>query len=706
MRRSCATLAALSLLMIGRSPARSPDGPIAARAVTIYRDDFGVPHIYADREEDGFYALGYAEAEDELEYVLTLIVLARGEAAAALGPAHLESDFSSRMWRHTVESKAGFGKMSPDLQRNYRGYVAGLERYMREHPDQVPAWAPKLEVWDPVVVSRWLLWNAYQVADGLQDCRAGGIKLAAGIESGAMNRGALASNEWVLAPWRTADHAAIVLSDPHGDIDGSFVYEFRMHAGAFESAGFAVGAMPILTHNRHVSWGMTTGAPDVSDCYEVAVDPRDSLRYQYDGHPERMTTEAVTIRPRGGRPVTRIIQYTRHNGVMSPVVARAGGKAYVVSTTYMHDAGMFDEEVYRMNLARDVGELREAMKRLGMFPQNVMAGDDQGGSFYVRAGKAPRRPAGFDWRKPVPGNDSRSAWLGIHPLDDLVQVSNPPTGYMQNDNIAPDVMFEGSPLTQDRYSTDLFNDRPDRINSRARRTVEALSQAYQFTVQDAIDLALDEKWMHTDQWQDLLRRAAARDPGRVAVKPADERRMIQRIAGFDGMARVTSVAALDYWFWRDALSLQPDDVLARFAVDTLVPRAPLSSAEVRTILDAVGEAAATMRHELGDVDRPLGDAFVIRRGSHTYPIGGVAIVMRDIGRCQGLAAYDQLCTHTLRAMTARPPDSTGKRVVFIGSRLLRLVIFTKPLQSFTLHNFGQSAHPGVAPLCRSGQAFE
>src|SRR5439155_7818799 len=160
----------------------------------------------------------------------------------------------------------------------------------------------------------------------------------------------------------------------------------------------------LLVTTRRVAWGMTTGAPDVSDCYEIEVDPATPRRYLYDGKPAPIEARPVTVRVKDGAPVTRPLEYTRHNGVLSPVVARAGGKAYVVSTSFMHDAGLFDEEVYRMNLARNVGEVKQAMKLLGMFPQNVMVGDAEGGSFYLRAGKTPRRPAGFDWKRPVPGN--------------------------------------------------------------------------------------------------------------------------------------------------------------------------------------------------------------------------------------------------------------------------------------------------------------
>ena len=481
---------ALSLALLA-----SPAG--AQNRATIYRDTWGVPHIYADREEDGWYALGYATAHDEMEWILRITLAARGEASAALGKEGLDYDYPSRLWRHAIESKAGLARLSPELRRNYERWVQGFTRYMEEHPDETPAWAPKLAAADLVGISRWLLWLAYQAGDGLAKCRASGAKLAAADIAGLENRSVAASNEWVVAPWRTADSATIVLSDPHGGVDGQFVYEFRMHAGRFEAAGYAMGAMPLLVQTRNLSWGMTTGAPSVADCYEVALEPGRTDRYLYDGKSlpiEKVTTKILV---KGGETVVRTLEYTRHNGVMSPVVARAEGKVWVVSTSYMHRAGDFDEEVYRMVLAKNIREVKEAMRIQGMFPQNVMVGDAEGNTFYVRAGLTPRRPPGVAWRKALDGNTSRTAWLGMHPFDDLVQIENPPTGYMQNNNISPDRMFAGSPLTQDRYPDYIYNDTPDRINSRGRRVLEVLSRSVRFTVDDAVELALDEGWVDT-----------------------------------------------------------------------------------------------------------------------------------------------------------------------------------------------------------------
>lgn len=668
------------------------DTPAQARSVTIYRDDHGVPHIYADREADGYYGLGYVQGEDQLELQLRFFLAARGEEAAVFGSEHLATDHLARLWRHADEARAGFSRLSPELQQNYRAYVAGLTRYMRDHPDRVPAWAPRLEPWDPVALSRWLLWLGYQAGEGLRNCQAGGVQLAAAHAAGLERASVAASNQWVLAPWRTAMNAMVVLSDPHGGIDGSFVYEFRMRAGALDVAGYAMGALPLLANNRQVSWGMTTGAPDVADCYEIAVDRERPTRYRFDDRVLAMEQRRVTLAVRDSASVTRVLEYTRHNGVLSPVVARADGRAWVVSTSYMHDAGVFDEELYRMALARDVAGVREAMRRLGMFPQNVMVGDRLGHSWYVRAGKTPRRPPGYDWNRPVSGNTSATAWLGIHPLDDLVQLESPTAGYMQNNNIAPDRMLEGSPLTAERYPAYIYHDRSGRTNSRGRRAVAVLSSAYHFTAEDAVELALDEYWVDTDEWRSALARALGQERAYVQAQAPAFRQVAANLLGFDGHARAGSAAALQFWYWRDLLRQGEGDIRIR-TPDSLPTTGPLRPDLARALAAAVGRVADTLARIPGALDRTLGDEFRIVRGPHSFPVGGVSITPADLRGCESLSDLNRVCTMTLRAFTAGAPDSAGQRTVVLGSRLLRLVVFTEPIQVWTLHNFGQSSDP-------------
>ena len=689
--RSTAAALVLASILLAPDPlaAQDPDDRRPGQ-VSIYRDDYGVPHIYAALEEDAFYGLGYAQAEDQLEYVLRMYLAARGELAVWFGQESVQSDVQARTWMHAEEARAGYEGLPSQLRRNYAGYVAGLERYMRDHPEAVPEWAPSPEPWDPVAASRLLLWGSYMAGDGLMDCQRGGVRLSEAAEADLGRRAGAASNQWVLAPWRTADDATIVLSDPHGGIDGAFVYESRIDAGALKAAGYSQGPALLLTHTRHASWAMTTGAPDVADCFEVEVDPGDPRRFRFDGEWRTMETRELTIPVRDGESVTHVAEYTRHNGVLSPVVARQDGKAYVVSSPYMHDAGAFDEEVYRLNLARDVDEIREAMSGLGMFAQNLMFGTRDGETLYVRAGRTPRRPGGFDYSRPVPGNSSESAWQGTHPLDELVVIESPPQGYMQNNNLSPDMMMEGSPASADRYPSYVFNDRPGRTNARGLRSIEVLAAATAFTVDDAIDLSLDERWYRFGDWQRALRAAMDDAPDEVRSLDPEERRLAQRVMDFNGDARAESVHALSFFYWRTALSDGLSEDQLRALVGFMWGDAAWQPELGPVLLEAVRTGTARMVEGHGNTDVRYGDVFRIGRDERTWPLGGGPLLESDRSRCQ---IHHLLCIPTLRAFNFAPADSLGQRRAVTGSRLLRLVVFTDPIQSWTLHVFGQSGHP-------------
>ncbi len=93
----------------------------------------------------------------------------------------------------------------------------------------------------------------------------------------------------------------------------------------------------------------------------------------------------------------------------------------------------------------------KALENGRIMPQNVMMADTSGNIYYQRTGKVPIRPSGYDWSRPVDGSTSRTEWLGFHKSADLIQLLNPPQGYMQNCNTPPDTMLVGSPLTTDKY---------------------------------------------------------------------------------------------------------------------------------------------------------------------------------------------------------------------------------------------------------------
>src|SRR5437763_13063120 len=90
-----------------------------AEEVIIYRDDYGVPNIFAATEEGAVYGMGYAQAEDRLEELLRQYRRAEGTMSEAFGPELLLHDYRQRLWRHRAVAEENY----PKLPAKIRGFI-------------------------------------------------------------------------------------------------------------------------------------------------------------------------------------------------------------------------------------------------------------------------------------------------------------------------------------------------------------------------------------------------------------------------------------------------------------------------------------------------------------------------------------------------------------------------------------------------------
>src|SRR5258708_413721 len=142
MKRPTLYFLALSCLILTLGgAAATAAAPAGDSATTLYRDEYGIPHVYAPTLEPASYALGYAPAEDRHGDMIKNYRRAAGTNAEVFGPRFYESDLAQRIWRHEEISRTRYHQVSPKLRAVLEAYVAGVQRFMKEHPDQVPAWA-------------------------------------------------------------------------------------------------------------------------------------------------------------------------------------------------------------------------------------------------------------------------------------------------------------------------------------------------------------------------------------------------------------------------------------------------------------------------------------------------------------------------------------------------------------------------------------
>src|SRR5438552_979586 len=252
--------------------------------------------------------------------------------AEVFGPRFTEDDLAQRVWRHADISRTGYQRVSPKLRAVLEAYVAGVRRFMTEHPEQVPAWAQEIHPWDAVALARYIIWG-WPMGEAVHDLEAAGLKLTPPAYRG--------SNEVLIAPGRSALNAPIAIVDPHLGWYGAFrFYEARIYArdDQFQVAGVSILGQPIpsLGHSRYCSVAMTTGGPDTSDVYEEEVSPDNPRLYRFDGQWRPMTVRTCTIDVKEGntvKPRTVDVEYTHHG----PAVARRAGKAYATPIPYVEE---------------------------------------------------------------------------------------------------------------------------------------------------------------------------------------------------------------------------------------------------------------------------------------------------------------------------------------------------------------------------------
>ena len=672
MRCSLSCLIFALLLTLGASAAR-PEGPSAKGSVTVYRDTWGVPHIYAKTPAEGAYGLGYAQAEDRLDDIYKNLRTGLGRMAEAFGGKKLaEQDYIMRVCRNEELARAYWKTAPAHIKDVCTGFVAGVKRYVAEHPEKVPKFAFEIEPWQVLSVGRAMIlnWPLGTIKDDLER----GQKKQAAAKNMPMR-----SNQWCVAPSRSADKVPILLADPHLDWEGMAVmYEARVHAGDLQMNGFFLVGGPTLGigHNAHVGWALTTGGPDTSDVYQMKFRMSPKPQYEYDGKWRDAKMTFIHFEVKNAPPVIRPALYT-HLGPVITQPDRKTGVAYVGASPYFESMGL-SEEFYKMAMAGDVYDVYNALGMNQYNEQNVMFADDKGSIAYVRNGATPIRPPGYDWNAPVPGTTSATAWKGIHPIDDLVHIFNPPQGYMQNCNISPENMMVGSPLTPDKYLPYIYNVSWDYNNPRGKRITQLLDADHSVTQADAMAFTTDVKDILADLWKQTLRTAVAA-AGSERMKDPEFAAAVQAIESWDGfyLPEYTSTAVFKFWRIKcgKALELSP-----------LGHGKPLDQAANKKLVELLAETIAEMKARYGKWDVPWGDIHKVGRGGIYFPVGGCDYESGDKGANFSETLFD--------VKSEEDKTHPGRFIAHNGSMATILMFFHKDgVRSFTVTPWGQSADP-------------
>ena len=477
-----------SALGLCEKPAIAADvDPVTmAQSVTIHRDDWGVPHIYGTTDASIAFGMAYAQCEDYFWQLEDTYIQSLGRYAEIHGESGLNNDLLHRTFEIDRRSREDYANLKPPIKKICDAYVAGINYFLQKNPEVKPRLIERFEPWHVVAYDRFIMLSFVY---GKSHAPRPNAERQERLEDAVIG-----SNQWAIAPEKTRDGHAMLFVNPHQPFYGPgqfYEAHVKNQEGInFSGACFFGSPFPSLGHNEYLGWAYTVNEPDIADVYRETFDLEGQpLMYRYaDGY--RKATQwqdSIEVKTDEGMETRQFTFLKTHHG---PCVAVEDDQHRLAVKIAALFGGTRIEQGLRMIKAKNLEEWLEA-NRLQLLPMfNAAYADRKGNIFYLYNGTIPIREPGFDWRRPVDGSDPRTEWKGIHPLEDLPQVLNPPTGYVQNCNSTPfTTTDDGNPFEGDFPSYMVEEKHDDK--RRAKISRKLLREAQQVTFEDWQRLALD-----------------------------------------------------------------------------------------------------------------------------------------------------------------------------------------------------------------------
>ncbi|QZD93480.1 acylase [Qipengyuania xiapuensis] len=469
----------------------------------IIRDDYGVPHIYGERDRDVAYGVAIAHAEDDFATLQDVLAMARGRYGAIAGEEGAAIDYVYHLLDARGTAERHYPQLPEDTRALFEAYATGMNDYARQNPEEIklanlfpidgkdvaagfalrqPFFFGLNNVIQPLVQGEDLRREFGPDIPGFP--RKGSRPLRAGDQQegedvayspfgpdGAHN----GSNAFAVAPEKSGGPTTLI-SNSHQPLRGGVAwYELVVESEEgwhYAGANFPGSPFPFLGHNRDLGWTNTVNTPDMVDVYRLEMDET-GTRYRFGGEWRDLEIRTVTLPVRIG-PVVLPIRRDIHRSVHGPVIANENGH-FAFRYGGIDNIGQLDA-YYRLNKAQSFEEWESILARMDIPSTNFIYADKAGNIAYVYNAAIPDRPEGPNWRSVLDGSDPDLLWNGPVDYEELPRYVNPTSGWLYNANNAPyTAAGPGSDLSPEEFAPELGVELKQ--TNRSRRAWKLLSDA-------------------------------------------------------------------------------------------------------------------------------------------------------------------------------------------------------------------------------------
>ncbi len=453
-------------------------------SVKIYRDKFGVPHIFAHDEYDLFFAQGYVHAQDRLWQMDVSRRAGEGRLSEILGTSTIKVD--------KMLKTVGFKRIAEQLEKQLhpksrevlQAYSDGINEFIRTHKGKYPIEFDMLnyepEEWKPahsLMITRLMAWElnySWRV-----DVVLGELVAKLGVEKASkvfptypenapvivdqsVNQKQLSalqnfvsvhntfkqffgttgthigSNSWAIAPQKSASGKAMLANDTHLGLSlPAKWYEIHLSGGTVNVAGVSLPGTPlvILGHNQHIAWGFTNVMADDADFYFEKTDSLGADKYLFNGEWKDIEIINDTVWVKDSTEVPFTIRTTHHGPAINEIYPLEKISSSDFITMKWTGFEMSDElySLYLVNTATTWQSFLLGVKEFTVPGQNFVYADMNGNIGYHLGVRLPKR-ASNNPTLPFAGWTGENEWLGFIPFEQLPSLYNPPEGFIATAN--------------------------------------------------------------------------------------------------------------------------------------------------------------------------------------------------------------------------------------------------------------------------------
>ncbi|KIN72341.1 penicillin acylase family protein [Sulfitobacter guttiformis] len=469
--------------------------PNLENPVEIVRDNANVPHIFGENDEDVFFGLGFAHAQDRLWQMTTMRRTAQGRLSEVFGASTLDVDKLLRRFDIYALSVASFEALDTPTRNALRAYAAGVNARLDQiNSDALGRGAPEMFLfnapmapWRPadsiaivklmglqlsghldaeVIRARTSL--ALPDQDRLRDILpdAPGAGVAALPEYASLfpemplfaenipfaphplspfKRTALAgaSNAWAATPARSASGGTLLANDPHlGFTAPSVWYLARLELQTGGVIGATIPGIPVILAGRSadLGWGLTSSYLDDQDVYVEEINPANREEYRTPDGFKRFRTRASIINVKDLDPVTLTLRWT-DNGPVLPgshynlAAITPPGHVASVAWTVLSQRDTTMQAAMELMRAKTVADGIGAAEKFIAPSQNLILVDRETIAMKT-IGAAPKRDPAHQsqGRMPSPGWIATNRWQGMLPYTSNPGFVAPEGGILGNTN--------------------------------------------------------------------------------------------------------------------------------------------------------------------------------------------------------------------------------------------------------------------------------